>query len=56
MAIVAGTGRPAAAVSTHLTDGFDVPKSWLVGLQNASDLFCDGFETATTGAWSLTAP
>ncbi|MDQ1348716.1 MAG: hypothetical protein QG573_2092 [Acidobacteriota bacterium] len=56
VAIVAGTSRPVAAVSTHAPDGFDVPEAWLVGLQSASDLFCDGFEAGTTGAWSLTAP
>lgn len=56
VAIVTSTGRPAAAVSTHMTDGFDVPKTWLVGLQNSNVLFGDGFETATTGAWSFTAP
>lgn len=56
VAIVPGTLRPVAAVSTHLTDGFDVPESWVVGLRNAKDLFRDGFEHGATAAWSVTIP
>ncbi|KAB2958402.1 MAG: hypothetical protein F9K16_13435 [Thermoanaerobaculia bacterium] len=54
VAIVPGTLRPVAAVSTHLTDGFDVPESWVVGLRSVEDLFRDGFESGGTGTWSLT--
>ncbi|KAB2958403.1 MAG: hypothetical protein F9K16_13440 [Thermoanaerobaculia bacterium] len=56
VAIVPGTSRPVAAVSTHLTDGFDVPESWVVGLRSVEDLFRDGFESGGTGTWSLTLP
>jgi hypothetical protein len=56
VAIVPGTLRPVAAVSTHLTDGFDVPESWVVGLRGVDDLFRDGFESGATGSWSLTIP
>lgn len=56
VAFLVSSARPVAAVSSHLTDGFDVPKAWLVAFQSGGDLLSDGFESGSIESWSSTTP